>query len=128
MQTLLTAPQNACRDIPAAWVDRLFERLATLYGRQWIDLWADVPLADVKDAWQSALAGCSGEQIRRALEHLSTHNKFAPTAPEFAVIARQFRDEPAHVPALPRPHTEMPEGVRDELRRFVREHSIGEAA
>lgn len=110
--------------IPAAWVDRLFERLAAFYGRHWLDLWADVPIADVKDAWQTELAGVTGDQIRKALAHLVANNKFPPTLPEFVALCQQYRAEPAHRLALPIPRTEMPAEVRDKLRAFVAEHRV----
>lgn len=114
-------PQSAWSDaLPARWVDSLFDRLAAMYGRHWLDLWADVPMADVKTAWQHGLAGIAGEQLRHALEHCASGaQRFPPTLGEFAAICRAHRVEPAHRLMLPKPRTEMPAHVRDALRAFL---------
>jgi len=104
--------------LPSAWIDRLFDRFAALYGRHWFDAWADVPMADVKDSWQEAIGNASGEAIRRALEHCATHNKFPPTAPEFAELCREFRTPAVAVNALPAPKTSMPHAVAKAVENF----------
>lgn len=71
--------------LPSAWVDKLFVRLAALYGRHWLEMWADVPMADVKDAWASGLAGRTGEELAAGLAKLG---KFPPTLPEFMEFCR----------------------------------------
>ena len=113
-----SAKQSASKTIPDAWIDRLFGRLAGLYGKHWLEQWAGIPIEGVKGAWLDALAGCDAEQIRKALEHLTTHSKFPPTAPEFASLCRQFRVEQSHHPMLPAPKTKMPEYMVSELVRI----------
>lgn len=78
-----------------AWIDRLFARFDTLYGKHWLDMWHDIPMASVKEAWRAALSGCSADQIRHALAHCVATSKFPPTAPEFAGFCRQFRPSPS---------------------------------
>lgn len=92
MQTLPTeiSPPNPSA-LPSAWVDALFARLGAMYGKHWLDLWADVPMADVKNAWREDLAFASGEQIKRALDHCKTNLKFPPTCPDFAILCKQFK-------------------------------------
>lgn len=110
------ARPSGCEPIPMAWVDRLFARLAALYGKAWLEQWSGVPMGDVKAAWTEALAGCRGEQIRMALDHVSRHNKWPPSAPEFAAICRQFRADPAHRMMLPAPPlTEMPLHIAEAM-------------
>lgn len=104
--------------LPNVWIDRLFDRLAALYGRHWFDLWADVPMADVKDAWAEAIGNASGEAIRRALEHCAVHNKFPPTAPEFAALCRGFRPTPSSVGTLPAPR-DPKEEIAENMRREI---------
>jgi len=115
---LVTAENATSRQtanaLPSPWIDRLFARFAVMYGRHWADLWSSLPgdpdavMATVKRAWSEDLAGCSGEQIRRALDHCKAHNKFPPTSPEFVGLCRQFRVEPAHQTYLPAPRGELP--------------------
>ena len=79
--------------LPNAWIDRLFGRLAAMYGKHWLDLWADVPMADVKDAWQTELAGVTGDQLVAALKGLG---KFPPTLPEFVALCKPPATPAAH--------------------------------
>ena len=113
--------------LPDAWIDRLFGRFASLYGKHWLDMWADVPMADVKDAWSTELAGMTGEQIGKALDHVG---KFPPTCPEFVALCRQFPTQRTErsdvVVALPHGKLQpMPEKIRAELHDFIRKHKFG---
>lgn len=107
------------QDFPSAWVEALFKRFAVMYGSKWTAMWADVPMADVLDAWRHDLAGVSGDQVKRALEHCKSHCPFPPTLPEFVGFCRQFRVEPQNVPYLPAPVSKMPPEVAEQLRAFV---------
>ena len=89
--------------LPNAWIDRLFDRLAAIYGKHWIDLWADVPMADVKDAWAEGLRGCDGDQIKAGLNHAMLNLKFPPTLPEFVTLCHAFRKAVEPVPQLAGP-------------------------
>jgi hypothetical protein len=96
MMQLMESPSA----FPSGWIDRLFERLAALYGRHWLEMWADIPMADVKDAWASALAGISGERVAAALKALG---KFPPTLPEFVSLCKPAATPAAHRAFLPAP-------------------------
>lgn len=76
--------------LPNGWIDRLFIRLAAIYGTLWLQRWEGVPMADVKDAWHEGLNALYACQIRDAIEHLSKHNPFPPTLPEFFGIAKEM--------------------------------------
>jgi hypothetical protein len=116
LSTPLTVQQSA---LPDGWVDRLFARFATLYGKHWLDLWADVPIDAVKATWSEQLTGCDGEQIRKALEHCSHNNKFPPTCPEFVALCRDFRGGPALL-GLPAPRGgEIDPRVLAEIRKLT---------
>lgn len=107
---LPTSPANpsALTEIPAAWIDKLFARFGGLYGKHWLDLWVGVPMADVKEAWSEALKYAGADQIRQALRYCQTHNKFPPTAPEFAALCRDFRPAASTLQALPSPRSNAP--------------------
>jgi hypothetical protein len=105
--------------LPSAWVDRLFERFHAMYGKHWLDLWADVPLDAVKAVWREDLAGFSGEQIRKALDHCKANAKYPPTCPEFAGFCKQFRDTPATTLYLPAPRGELPEPTKAILDGYL---------
>jgi hypothetical protein len=128
--------------LPIAWIDRLFARFATLYGKHWLDLWQQIPMEQVRAAWSEALSVCDGQQIRMGLEHCSTHNKYPPTAPEFVSLCREFpreyippppRPPEPPAPALPGPKfygcsltgPELKKDGKDWARDIVRSHRLG---
>ncbi len=48
---------------PDPLVDRLFERMATMYGAKWLDLWTGIPLDAVKADWGRRLIGVPAEAV-----------------------------------------------------------------
>lgn len=102
MTDLTTGPSTARPSAsPDAIVDRLFQRLAAMYGAKWLDLWAGVPIEAVKAEWSRALHGHDVEAVRLALEHLVTAgNPFPPTMPEFVSRVQQFRRRGPHLLAI----------------------------
>jgi hypothetical protein len=111
--------------LPNAWIDRLFMRFSVLYGRHWAEMWAGIPIADVKAAWSSELAGVRAEQIAAALKGLGT---FPPTLPEFLALCRQSTTPTTHRLLLPdrRPRDPIPQHIRDVMRQF-RERAFRDA-
>ena len=100
--------------LPMKAVDRLFERLAAIYGAAWLRQWDGIPINDVKAVWAHELSGFSGrlEAIAWALENLPER---CPNVIEFRNICRQA---PApEVPKLPEPNAD-PERVRAELAKL----------
>lgn len=100
--------------LPAKVIDRLFERLAATYGRQFSLQWDGLPVGDVKSAWGHELSGFAGNLVALAwaLENLPER---MPNAIEFRNLAR--RAPAPIVPALPEPPAN-PERVRQELSRL----------
>ena len=109
--------------LPTAWINRLFQRFDVMYGKHWREMWADVPMADVMDAWSSALVGVKGEQIATALKACGT---FPPTLPEFVALCKPPSTPPAHRLFLPSPQLdqskrEIPAAVKAELDATAKE-------
>lgn len=101
------------------WLDRLFVRLASMYGRHWLAMWEEIPMPDVKDTWRKGLARISGEQIAKALDHCRMHHPFPPTLPEFVGLCRTFAIKQA---ALPDYRADaMPPDIRAEIARLFDE-------
>jgi hypothetical protein len=101
-------------------VDRLFAKLAMMYGKHWLDLWSDIPMAGVKAEWSRALTGISAEQMRLALEAIfDKGNTFPPTLPEFVSLCRQCRKfgQPLRL-AAPRERGEIPAHVLDVIAKL----------
>jgi hypothetical protein len=108
-------------------IDRLFLRMASLYGKHWIDMWADIPMDAVKEEWQGGLYGFSLLEIGDAINHCAENNKFPPTLPEFRDLCRDMKrkHQPTHK-ALPRHYTkEEREANHQRLQqafKVVRKH------
>lgn len=107
------------RALPNAWIDRLFERFALMYGKHWFDQWGGLAIDDVKAAWATDLAFASGEQVRKALDHCRANNKFPPTSPEFVGLCKAFSTTYDR-PALPDySKAEIDPKVRAEIAKFL---------
>jgi hypothetical protein len=110
-----TAKRNGS---PEVVVDRLFERLAAMYGRAWLDMWTGANMGKVKAEWAHSLHGFDLETMRLALESLKTEGvKFPPNLPEFVHLCRQFVRAGPHRLALAAPRYEPPENVFARLRK-----------
>jgi len=72
--------------LPIAWIDRIFEKLTMTYGRDFMDRWRGLSIADVKTDWAHELSGfqSSPESIAFALQNLPAGNP--PTVLEFRAI------------------------------------------
>jgi hypothetical protein len=106
--------------LPSAWIDRLFQRFALMYGNQWLAKWQGFDIAEVKGAWAADLAFASAEQIRRALDHCKGHNPHPPSCPEFVGLCKQFAPPRSTLQALPnRVKEDIPARVAEEIARFM---------
>lgn len=94
--------------------DRLFDRLTTTYGRDFMGRWEGLDANAVKSSWAHELAGCAQclDVIAWALENLPEK---APNVIEFRALCRRA---PAKVvPALPAPPAD-PARVAAELAKL----------
>lgn len=89
--------------------------MASLYGKHWIDMWADIPMDAVKEEWQGGLYGYSFKEIGAAIDYCGTNNKFPPTLPEFRELCKSMR-KPTMAKALPRYFT--PEEMENNKERL----------
>ena len=71
-------------------VERLFARMAVLYGSRFADQWAGINPADVKKCWAEEIAAYPMPQIAAAVNALTTKN-WPPTLPEFLELIRAQR-------------------------------------
>ena len=114
--------------LPSEWIDRLFARFGAMYGAQWAEKWRGFDIAEVKATWAEDLDGCTGNQLRMALDHVKANCAFPPSLPEFLGYCRQFREKPQNVPYLPAPRSEeVAPQVLNEMRGMV-SHLRGEQA
>lgn len=73
--------------LPAAWVDRIFEKLTLVYGRDFIGRWEGTDLNAVKSDWSHELSSLFTQPsaVAYALQNLPEK---PPTVIEFRRIAR----------------------------------------
>jgi hypothetical protein len=90
--------------LPAAWVDRLFERLFMIYGTDKMQgLWRGQEMADVKACWAVELAGYNGDELRAGFAALHRdHPEWPPTLYQFADLCKAAVRQEAYK-ALPWP-------------------------
>jgi hypothetical protein len=83
--------QTQSTPLPSAWIERLFERLASMYGNKFMDLWRGLDLEKVKMAWADDLSGFTGDEIKRGLDACKL-SQWPPTLPEFMMFCRPVVD------------------------------------
>ena len=86
-------------------VERLFAKLATIYGSQKMStMWADLPPEDVKATWGAALGRYPLRTVGRAVQSLVEQaGEWPPTLPQFCELCRQFNRPEHQSCALPAP-------------------------
>lgn len=118
------------KSIPDAWVDKLFARLAAIYGSQKIGaMWIDADMAEVKVAWGQALAKYPPAALGAALLELpETGGAWPPTLPEFVTLVREAAEAAltagmppllGHREQVADPDSPVVQAAREELRAFI---------
>ena len=86
-------------------IDRLFLRMASFYGKHWLDMWIDIPMDSVKAEWQAKLSGMPSKTVFRAVDYCADNVKFPPSLPEFMQLCKA--NTPSEITkALPRHFTD----------------------
>lgn len=72
--------------LPAAWVDRIFDKLTITYGRDFLSRWEGLDLKTVKSDWGNELSGLFRQpsSIAWAIDHLPER---PPTVIDFRRLA-----------------------------------------
>lgn len=80
--------------LPAAWVDKIFEKMTLTYGRDFLGRWEGLDENTVKSDWAHELSSLfqNPSCIAYTLQHLPER---PPTVIEFRKIARGMPDAPA---------------------------------
>lgn len=104
------------KQLPPDWVERLFQKLALTYGRDFLSRWEGQDLAAVKADWALELGGFleAPESIKYALENLPASKP--PTVLEFRSLCRNAPQ--AKQLALPAPEADpaIARAIRDALK------------
>lgn len=77
--------------LPRQWMQRLFDRMAAMYGAKFAEQWRSLDQATMLATWSQALAGYSAEEIRRGLDACLMRD-WPPTLPEFLKLCRPPMD------------------------------------
>ena len=102
--------------LPLEWVDRIFEKLALVYGRDFLGRWDGLDIRAVKADWAHELGRFNNapDSIRFALDSLPLTKP--PTALEFKHLCNRA---PEYLPALlrpPQPSAEQKQKVQAMLQ------------
>jgi hypothetical protein len=73
--------------LPMAWIERLFEKMVSLYGHKFLDMWRDIDLQSVKQTWAQELGKLSRDEIARGANALMSQ-EWPPTLPQFIKLCR----------------------------------------
>ncbi len=104
--------------LPADWVDRIFERLALVYGHSFSRRWEGMDAHQVKQVWARELAGYERrpKALQYALQHLPQSEP--PTAIAFRLLCVKCPDDDEALKlADQRPRADLPR-LAAELRRL----------
>lgn len=112
--------------LPDAWIIRIFDHMAALYGSKFADLWRGTDAEKVKGMWSQRLSGFSSQPacIKAALDALD-ERPFPPTLPEFIQLCRdagrRFGTEQKALPHNPTPEEmERAKAAAREAARIAR--------
>lgn len=96
--------------LPPAWIDRIFDKLAVTYGREFLSQYEGIEANSVRANWAYELRNFESRPwaIRYALEHLTPARPPNPLV--FLELCRQ-------APAPPAPRLEQPKADPDVIRR-----------
>jgi hypothetical protein len=117
------------------WIDALFLRFSNIWPKDWADKCAFGDLDAIANEWSIGLAGMSGEQMVRAIDHCRITMTWSPTIAEFRQAAKQgWSDEQRALqrrlseeqPALPvRPWSEIKAAGAAQAREAKRLAAAG---
>lgn len=77
--------------LPMAWIEKLFERMISLYGHKFLDMWREIDLHGVKATWAQELGKLSRDEIARGANALS-QQEWPPTLPQFIKLCKPSID------------------------------------
>lgn len=108
-------------ELQQGWIERLFSRLAALYGAAFGRQWQGTNLADVKAVWAEKLGGFTASNIASALQSCD-ERPYPPNLPEFIELCRNHarRQGPQSL-ALPAPKL-TPEELSERAKMLADLH------
>lgn len=71
--------------LPEEWIDRLFTRLASMYGQKFTKMWDGIPRQDQVNTWAEMLADMDKYDLANGLKNC-IDTPYPPTLPEFRLL------------------------------------------
>ena len=71
--------------LPEEWIDRLFTRLAAMYGQKFTKMWDGIPRQDQVLTWAEMLADMDKYDLANGLKNC-IDTPYPPTLPEFRLL------------------------------------------
>ena len=103
-------------------VERIFAKLAAIYGSRFADLWQGVNVAEAKATWSEYLGRFSVDTIALALDDCATKYEYPPNLPQFFALCKSHHKEPAPPLLLAdkRPRAPIDPRVKAEIDKLLR--------
>ena len=96
----MTTQLSTFEPLPTAWIEKLFDRMAALYGNKFADMWRGSDVAMVKELWAQELGKLTRDEVTKGAQALMTL-EWPPTLPQFIKLCRPPLDaQKAFVEAL----------------------------
>lgn len=109
--------------LPTEWVERIFERLAEIYGEPWTRHYVNPEKKSLNvTMWSTGLAGLTIDQIKSALALLRhSPGLFPPTVIEFYHYAKGIRKPYRYQPKIRKGgSTEIASGYINEIKNKLK--------
>lgn len=112
----MPSPSADRPDLPLKWVEKIFQKLSLVYGRDFLSRWEGQELPSVMADWSRELAGFADQPdaIAYALQHLPPEKP--PTVLQFRALCNLRPDKP--LPALPAPESKPDPDVLARAESF----------
>jgi len=123
----MPSPSADRPDLPLKWVEKIFQKLSLVYGRDFLSRWEGQELPSVMADWSRELAGFADQPdaIAYALQHLPPEKP--PTVLQFRALCNLRPDKA--LPALPAPESKPAPEVMARVDSLVKQpRDIGNKA
>lgn len=105
--------------LPAAWIDRIFNKLTMAYGHDFLRRWEGLDMDAVKADWAHELGGfvLQPARITYALENIPSDRP--PTARQFRVLCNGGGHKPDPLPAIGYAGDRPPPHIMDRVHSLA---------
>lgn len=99
--------------------------MASLYGKHWLDMWANIPIDEVKADWESALKrnNLTLKTCFMAMDKLADDGvQFPPTQPEFVRLCKSMLPKQFHAALPSKRDEELAQESVEKITKMVTEN------